>query len=116
MNGELGYKDVHGRVWHIRHRSSFSWLGETMDVGHTIHHHLSGERLEILLASIDREEFTTDSRSTRPISEYETRDGLAESSGEGDPERLEEIRANAQEIDGHFKPLDGEVESPPHNW
>jgi hypothetical protein len=97
MNGELAYKDIHGRVWHIQNHSAFTWLAHTLDIGHTVHYQKNDLRLEMLLASIDREGFTTDDRSTRPLDSAE----IAQESRKSDPERIEEIRRNALQIDGH---------------
>lgn len=102
MHGELQYKDVHGRVWRIFNRNSFDWEANTLDVGHTRQPAKHDLRLEMLLASIDREEFTTDDRSTYPLGATL----VAGQSGSSDPERLTEISENAREID--MGELDGE--------
>lgn len=58
MNGQLAYKDVHGRVWNLRmgHNNEASgWHGETLDKGHTEHAAMHRWQFMDLIESIDRE-------------------------------------------------------------
>src|SRR5438874_2258668 len=100
IHGELAYKDIHGRVWHIQQRDAFMWTAETLDVGHTIRPHQADMKLDMLLASIDREGFATDERSTLPIESGATGSEKPATGRESEPERIEEIRINASQIDG----------------
>ena len=106
MNGELAYKDIHGRVWRIRqpHGDKGGWNAVTLDIGHTVHSTLHRWAWEDLLPAIDREEFTTDGRSAQPLETGEGGSGIAETGRESQPESIAEISFYAGEIDGHEFP------------
>lgn len=105
MKGELGYKDIHGRVWRIHNRSPIrGWTAETLDVGHTEHASMRRWEFQELLSSIDREEYQI-GRASQPIQSGEARDESDAARRESQPESIEEIRKHASEIDGHEFPL-----------
>ncbi len=112
MHGELAYKDIHGRVWRFHERRNGSWVANTLDVGHTVHDQKAALDIPMLLASIDREEFATDDRPTRPL-ESGTGGGQKPAAGrESQPEGIEEIRWEAGAIEGNDPPINGAFRRP----
>lgn len=69
MQGELAYKDRHGRVWMIHESTDFTsakWSAETLDKGHTDEWlHVSAD-IELLLSVVDGEEYRID-RASFPL-------------------------------------------------
>lgn len=95
MDGELQYKDKHGRVWFIRRQESWisaPWHAETLDKGHTDDAMHVATVLDDLILAIDQEGYLA---ASKPLTTVVTETG-AESVRPA-PETIAEIAREASE-------------------
>jgi len=93
MQGQLQYKDKHGRVWVVSESDlgEYRWSGETLDKGHTDDPRHVATVLDDLILVIDAEGYLS---ASKPLTTVVTEEG-AESVRPA-PETIAEIAREAQ--------------------
>jgi hypothetical protein len=94
MDGQLQYKDKHGRVWVVTALTDTSyerWGASTLDKGHTDDWYHVSPILDDLIAAIDQEDYLS---ASKPLTTVVTEEG-AESVRPA-PETIAEIAREAQ--------------------
>lgn len=102
MQGELAYKDRHGRVWMITEAPDFvhtNWSAETLDQGHTDEYFHVGSDIELLLGVLDAEEYRID-RASFPLETGAPGGEITPTGSQSEPTRDSVAFGNEGQIDG----------------